>query len=479
MYSWAWKVHICNIRSPNSSTDGSRIPETTAPATLLLWPRYRVCHGASDLFIYVAHIYFKANHQNAIFAVYDRAWTGGLTTAGVDLIAMVVSDSGLASAEPQWWNASALGCFLIGLQPRGGWQIMQRTVQWGQDDLSSIFGVTCSMPILYAYFSCSIRNRLEVWDSPAWPSPMQGLEEGNVWQAAGMNVNRPTKLIDGSRGGQGFICGILRPKDNDHYSIVEQARMQMLSVMLVAAASMHPESRDNMKTVMQEYFEVGDRLGLVFGRLLVGLAVANFLSIGFTIAIIYSLFWHNLFGPCIPYIIKLCALLSWAVGAISLLMLGGNPRVKIINRAIPAHVESRLPPIISKPDEKSPHSDIRLDFGSIHGSVYTPDQGHCTLPAHVVYTICSWDLELQRPRSWKLGFAWSSVLLLLSIALQIAGAKVQTIWSEVMAVIFLLATSLARGYGISGPEKWLIPKWKIRQDTNYGASLLGRMVARS
>ena len=45
----------------------------------------------------------------------------GLT--GVDLLAMVVSDSGLANAEPQWWNASPLGCVLIGMQPRGGWQV--------------------------------------------------------------------------------------------------------------------------------------------------------------------------------------------------------------------------------------------------------------------------------------------------------------------------------------------------------------------
>ena len=53
----------------------------------------------------------------------DPVWQGGLNVASVDLIAMLVSDAGL------WWNASPLGCILIGLQPRGGWQIMQRTVQ--------------------------------------------------------------------------------------------------------------------------------------------------------------------------------------------------------------------------------------------------------------------------------------------------------------------------------------------------------------
>jgi len=32
--------------------------------------------------------------------------------------------------------------------------------------------------------------------------------------------------------------------------------------------------------------------------------------------------------------------------------------------------------------------------------------------------------------------------------------------SESMAVAFLMTTSLARGWGVSGPEEWLIPKWK-------------------
>ena len=460
----------------------------TSHSRLVVEPYGSEIYGSSIQYVpliqllYTIHICplvleFEGADKNVSFAALRGAWTGGFTTAGVDLIAMVVSDSGLASAEPEWWNASPLGCFLIGLQPRGGWQIMQRTVQWGQDDLASIFGVTCSNPVLYAYFACSIRNRLEVWNSPAWFSPMQGLEEGDVWRATEMNVNRPTKLIDGSRGGQGFICGLLRPTDKDHYSIVEQARMQMLSVMLVAAALMNPEGQENLKAVMEEYFEVGDRLGVVFHRLLIGLVIANFLVIGYAVAVLYAIFRHNIFGAYTPYVIQLCSLMSWAVGAISLLMLGGNPRVKIINKTIPRHILSRLMTMISESDDKS-NCKIRLDFGSIHGSVYTPDQGHCILPAHVVYTISRRDLQLQRPKLWKIGFAWSSLLLLVSIALQITGAQVRTLWSEVMAVTVLLVASLARGYGISGPEKWLIPKWKIRPNTNYGASLLGRMVSR-
>src|SRR5947199_1851274 len=65
-------------------------------------------------------------------AIGSPAWAGGLTVSSVDLIAMIVSDTGLSAAEPQWWNASPLGCLLIAAQPRGGWQILQRAVQWGR-----------------------------------------------------------------------------------------------------------------------------------------------------------------------------------------------------------------------------------------------------------------------------------------------------------------------------------------------------------
>ena len=141
----------------------------------------------------------------------------GLSATSVDLIAMVVSDSGLASANPEWWNSSIMGCILIGLQPRGGWQIIHGTVQWGQDSLASIFGVACSQPVLYAHFACSIRNRLEVWNSDAWHSPTERLQQGAKWKAVGgSQLNRPTKLIDGSRGGQGFICHLLRPQTVAH-----------------------------------------------------------------------------------------------------------------------------------------------------------------------------------------------------------------------------------------------------------------------
>lgn len=170
-------------------------------------------------------------------------------------------------------------------------------------------------------------------------------------------------------------------------------------------------------------------------------------------------------------------MISWAVGAIGLLMLGGNPRVKIVDTAIPSHVETRIKSG-TRHDKKSGDRTIRLEFGSFHGSVYYSSRGHCTLPVDVVQTICGWELELRRPLFWKLGFVWPGFLLLISILLQIAGAQVATLGSETMGVAILLGTSLARGMGVSGPEEWLIPKWKYRRGTNYGASLLGRMMSR-
>jgi hypothetical protein len=53
---------------------------------------------------------------------------------------------------------------------------------------------------------------------------------------------KPGKLVDGSWGGQGFICSLLRPKDAASYTIAKQAHMQFRSIILVAAGLMHSES---------------------------------------------------------------------------------------------------------------------------------------------------------------------------------------------------------------------------------------------
>ena len=440
----------------------------------------------------------------------NQIWQGKLTPS-VGLVAIVVSDPGLASSEPQWSNASVNGCILIGLQPRGGWQVMQRTVQWGQDSLASIFGVTCSNPHLYAYFACSIRNRLELWDSEAWDSPMEGQREGAAWKDVGRsNVKRPSKLIDGSRGGQAFVCDLLRPRDGALYPIVEQAKMQFRSLLLVSAGLMKIDSLRTIESVMEEDFQLSDKLGVIFRPLLVGVLLVDLLVLALAVGCFYALFHRNIFGSGVPFVIQACSLLMWAVGAIGLLALGGHPRVKVITTTLPDHVAQRLAAleadipqndtesgnekdkvkdkdkeaekaktvVVKDTDKYHVNRGVQLNFGSIHGSVYTPDHGHCTLPIDVVRKIASWDIELTRTHTWGVLFVWWGLTLLVSIALQITGSQVATVESEIFSVLVLLLTALTRGYGVAGPETWLIPLWKRREGAQYGAVLVGKMESR-
>jgi len=356
---------------------------------------------------------------------------------------------------------------------------MQRAVQWGNDPISSVFGVTCSKPSRYAYFSCSIRNRLEKWDSSAWSSPTEAADEASGWKdVGGSHVRRPTKLIDGSRGGQAFICSLLLPEKETSYTIEVQARMQFRSILLVAAGLMNPSGLEILDEVMENDFQLSPRLGVIFGRLLIILIVVNILVMGIAIATVYSIFRHNIFGPVIPYVAQAASLLLWAVGAIGLLMLGGNPRVKNVTLSdsdLPGYILDRLAELKTKVSEEGL---VEIQFGSIHGSNYIPDHGFCSLPFDVVDRICRWELEIVRSRNWYIGIGWWGACLLLSIALQIMGAQVATVASEIFSVIVLLMTALARGYGVAGPEEWLIPGRKSRRTAGYGASLVGQMQSR-
>lgn len=466
---------------------------------------------------------------------------------------MVVSDAGLASTEPQWWNASPLGCILLGLQPRGGWQVMQRAVQWGGDSWAHCFGVSCKVPILYAYFACSIRNRLEVWRSEKFFSPMEELEgevlEGRQPQRKGgctclddkcshaeqgkdlvdagqktekqnletvspasaptiepiksaadsertrrdsrkpqkhtdtswnqldrglagiFAVRRPTKLIDGSRGGQSFMCNLFCPEPGKAYGVEEQARLQLLSVILVVAGLAKDQTYNSILEMMREDFEVSSRLGVVFKRLLRGLLLVNVLIIGLNVVVFYALWYSNVLGTSAPYVIQLCSLSSWASGAVGLMMMGGNPRVQIDHsKPAPKHIQERLDSLTD--------GYTRLEFGSLHGSVFVNDQGACGAPCDLVKSVCRWRLRIRRNWYWHVGMAWFSLFLMISITLQIAGSRVATTRSEVMAIILLIATSVLRGAGLSGPESWMIPKWKRRKNARYGAELQGQIRSR-
>lgn len=440
------------------------------------------------------------------------SFRGGPQIAGIDLVAMLVSDSGLASTEPVWWNTSPMGCFLLGLQPRGGWQVMQRTVQWGQDRLAKAFGVNCTNPILNAYFTCNIRNRIEMWQSSRWKSPMQDQGESSAWtHTEGCHVSRPTKLIDGSRGGQAFICDTLRPKDGNHYGIELQARMQFLSVLLVAAGLMEDHSLENFQKALTEDFALTTHLSSIFRRLQAFLALANAALLLALCSIGYDFWGRRILGGGTPYVVEVTSIASWAVGATGLLMQGGNPRVNLKDTPVPTHIEERRIALMdearlgvakSVSDESStplnekkeaqtqvaaappsrtpssPHSIVTLHFGSLHGSVFVRDKGHCDVSSDVLHFLCSKTLELQRPWQWYLSVLWCAFLLIISIVLQIVHTHVACTGSVIIGVIVLLATSVMRGTGISGPEEWQIPIWKRRKNASYGASLQGALASR-
>ena len=476
-----------------------------------------------------------------------QKWSGTPNFVTVDLIAMIVSDAGLAKGEPHWGNASPLGCILIGFQPRGGWQIIQRSVQWGNDIWANCFGVKCDMNVLYQYFACTIRNRLEVWDSDAFlcpkeqheeipevtPSPaapdqvglpeatekIEGVQEtlievvkspesaqntlrkastvgglgvgpSNKWKRflvdnRRFTVRRPTKLVDGSRGGQAFMCSLLVPDDGHEYGIDDQARMQFLSVLLIAVSLIPDQNTNQWRAILQKDFQVDTGLGVVFWRLLLSLLALSVLVVMFIVSVGYALFQRNFYGPSAPYIVQLCSFSSWALGATGLLMLGGNPRVSMRAKAIPEYIKDRLYQSNSQDDsslsrfaDADANGNLTLDFGSLHGAIYEGGAGSCQTRADIVEAVLALDLRLVRTHAWYAGIIASITFMATSVVLQFAGSRVMTIGSQAMSVTLIIVTSLARGAGVSGDESWMIPRWKMRAGSSYGANLLGQMTSR-
>lgn len=417
-------------------------------------------------------------------------------------------------------------------------------MQWGSDSWANCFGVDCATPSLYAYFACTIRNRLEVLATPRLRSPMEGVPPGGAWNAYDdFTVKRPTKLIDGSRGGQAFIAEVLAPDEATHYTIADQARLQMLSVLMVGAGLAIDDSLDNyMDVVLPNDFDLSDGLGSVFWRLALGLAAGSLVFVVLMIATWWSLLRENLFGDARPFIVKIVSLIGWAVGATGLLMLGGNPRVKLVVKDIPEHIKKRLDslreeaesgsvnptsvtePVTEKSDGKegdgptetttevSPQREndealsdrtlqvttcpskgegnrapskapadpkVKIQFGSLHGSVFLPDRGSCVLRSSLVERLCASDIRTVRTTGWYFGMAWFGLLLVGSIALQIGSTLAPRFEADLMGLVFLLGTALARGAGVAGPEEWMIPKWKRRHNTSNGAVLIGQFQSRT
>ncbi|RVD87084.1 uncharacterized protein DFL_005331 [Arthrobotrys flagrans] len=470
-------------------------------------------------------------------------WTESLNANSVQLLAMLVSDAGIAADQPQWWNSAPLGCLLIGIQPRGSWQIMQRSVQWGQDNWSSSFGVNCPMNVLYQYFTCSIRNRIEVWDSIHFDSPTEyvvaegaepptpggrerkastasmfekGLHRFTTWgsqrdSASGskpkmvkkwvkllvdgdreFNMSRPSKLIDGSRGGNAYMCELLRPKDGATYTIDEQARWQYVSVVLVAMGLLKHPYHEQWKDVLARDFQVDERLGKVFTTLKYTLILFNLITTFLVIAVAFAMFEKNVFRRSLPFLIQIASLFAWAFGSVGLLMIGGNPRVQIIpdEKRIPSYIEERIDQAYElaaspsfwggqNPTEQRKEY-LTLNFGYLNGSEFhISGGGTCKVRRDIVEALCSSKLKMVRPVSWYLCIGWFLLFLGISVALLIASSLVATIYSQILAVGILIVTAVARGWGISGPEDWMIPKLYMRGGASYGANLLGPVKARA
>jgi len=382
----------------------------------------------------------------------------------MSLLLMLIGDPSLSSNTPQWWNASPIGCIFIGLHPRGAWQIFQRSVQWGDGLLSKAFGVVCKKPHLYAYFACTIRNRVEVWDSVDIVSPMEGSQESDSWNST---IRRPTKLLQGSFGGIAFMANILRPKEGEQYGIASQAKFQFQSILLAAAAQM--KSGSDFQTILARDLGISDRLSPTFAvlsKFLVSLSFVALLLLGW-IAHISS---DNSIGMVLqlPLILEISSLLCWMGGAIGLLMMGGTPSVKIVRKELPFHVESRL----QKP---AAEENIRIEFGSLYGSLFVMDRGYAMIPSALVREICQLDVQLLRPFKWYLQFGWFSCLIVISIILKVIellNFKGPAGW---IGIVALVIGGVCRSWGIMGPEEWMIPNAFHRRDTQYGAPLVGQI----
>jgi hypothetical protein len=106
---------------------------------------------------------------------------------------------------------------------------------------------------------------------------------------------------------------------------------------------MHRRGIHFLSSALEKDFQMTVGLGTVFARLAWGLLIVNTLVLGFIITVFYTLWQRDIFGEVAPFAIQLCSLASWAVGSTGLLMLGGDPSVKIGHQGkIPMHIQARI-----------------------------------------------------------------------------------------------------------------------------------------
>jgi len=62
-----------------------------------------------------------------------------------------------------------------------------------------------------------------------------------------------------------------------------------------------------------------------------------------------------------------------------------------VEKELPAHIEQRLQFL----SEQHPKGNVKVDFGSLHGSIFVYDKGHCFISLDIVRMVCGWDLVLK------------------------------------------------------------------------------------
>ena len=106
------------------------------------------------------------------------------------------------------------------------------------------------------------------------------------------------------------MCNLFCPEPGQAYGVEEQARLQLLSVILVVAGLAKDQTYNGVLELMREDFELSSRLGVLFNRLLRGLLLVNVLVLGLIFVVFYALWNSNVLGTSAPCVIQLCSLSS-------------------------------------------------------------------------------------------------------------------------------------------------------------------------
>jgi hypothetical protein len=81
--------------------------------------------------------------------------------------------------------------------------------------------------------------------------------------------------------------------------------------------------------MLKKDFEIGQDLGSVFKWLFHYLVIANLIVVTIFASVAVALWNDNIYRGFMLYIVELLSIGSWVVGAIGLMMLGGNPTCRL------------------------------------------------------------------------------------------------------------------------------------------------------